>query len=260
MGENRDTSPADGGIGSPEPPTDGRRQFAVTRALRRLRGSPAFVSVDRKGRAAATPAQTSRHAAHASSARRLAGNAGNPWIGIVTDGAIWHSWRYAHERNPQIETDPTTPTSNAAALMEALATAFGRDRTGKPWVPAVPADLFRDHEAALADLFRQLPPAFRTRTETKQQLWLDMLRVSGITPGDPDALFVTHSLLIAIARLAAHGLTRRTSDWLSALDDGFVSWITDSELGRASGRAGCTTPSRNTTGNAGATTSCNPST
>ena len=161
-----------------------------------------------------------------------AGRSKQPWIGIVTDGAIWHSWRYAHERNPQIETDPTTPTSNAATLMEALATAFGRDRTGKPWVPAEPADLFRDHEAALADLFRQLPPAFRTRTETKQQLWLDMLRVSGITPGDPDALFVTHSLLIAIARLVAHGLTRRTSDWLSALDDGFVSWITDSELGR----------------------------
>ena len=37
-----------------------------------------------------------------------------------------------------------------------------------------------------------------------------MLRVSGIAPHDNDAgrLFVTHSLLIAIARLVAHGLTR----------------------------------------------------
>ena len=54
------------------------------------RGSPAFVRVDRKGRAAPTPAQMSRHAAHASSARRLAGNAGNrssisrTWIWTVT--------------------------------------------------------------------------------------------------------------------------------------------------------------------------------
>ncbi len=66
------------------------KKFAVTRALRRLWGSPAFVRVDLKGRAAATPAQTSRHAAHASSARRLAGNAGNrscisrTWIWTVT--------------------------------------------------------------------------------------------------------------------------------------------------------------------------------
>ena len=54
------------------------------------RGSPAFVRVDRKGRAAPTPAQMSRHAAHASSARRLAGNAGNrssisrTWLWTVT--------------------------------------------------------------------------------------------------------------------------------------------------------------------------------
>ena len=40
-------------------------------------GSPAFVRGDGKGRATPTPAQMSRHAAHASSARRLAGNAGN---------------------------------------------------------------------------------------------------------------------------------------------------------------------------------------
>ena len=99
---------------------------------------------------------------------------------------------------------------------------------------AEPADLFRDHEKALGSLYRQLPRAVRTRTETKRQLWLDMLRVSGIAPHDNDAdrLFVTHSLLIAIARLVAHGLTRDREDWRAALDDGFVSWISDSHPGR----------------------------
>ena len=59
-----------------------------------------------------------------------------------------------------------------------------------------------------------------------------MLRLSGIAPhgNDADRLLVTHSLLIAIAQLFA--LTRDREDWLAALDDGFVSWITDSHPGR----------------------------
>ena len=100
-------------------------------------------------------------------------------------------------------------------------------------MPADPADLFRDHEKALESLYRQLPRAVRTGTETKRQLWLDMLRVSGIAPHDNDAnrLFVTHSLLIAIARLVTHGLTRDPGEWHAGLSDGFVSWVTDSHPG-----------------------------
>ena len=157
-----------------------------------------------------------------------------PWVGVVTDGTIWHSWRYPHEDNPEVETIPLETTSDADALINAITAAFGTKRTGKPWVPIDPADLFRDHEKRLENLYRQLPRAVQTRTETKQQLWLDMLRVSGIAPHDNDAdrLFVTHSLLIAIARLVAHGLTRGRGDWLAALNDGFVSWITDSHPGQ----------------------------
>ena len=157
-----------------------------------------------------------------------------PWVGVVTDGTIWHSWRYPHEENPEVETIPAMTTSNAPALIDALTAAFGTERTGKPWVPADPADLFRDHEKALDSLYRQLPRAVRTRTETKRQLWLDMLHVSGIAPHDNDAdrLFVTHSLLIAIARLVAHGLTQDRGEWHAALNDGFVSWVTDSHPGR----------------------------
>ena len=157
-----------------------------------------------------------------------------PWVGVVTDGRIWHSWRYPHEENPEIETVPAKTTTDADALLDALTTAFGTERTGKPWVPTDPADLFRGHEKRLESLYRKLPRAVQTRTETKRQLWLDMLRVSGIAPHDRDAdrLFVTHSLLIAIARLVTHGLTRDRENWLAALDDGFVSWISDSRPGQ----------------------------
>ena len=82
-----------------------------------------------------------------------------------------------------------------------------------------------------------------------------MLRVSGIAPHDNDAdrLFVTHSLLIAVARFFAHGLTRKREDWLAALEEGFVSWITDSRPGRE-WAGGSTGPPRSTTGSAGAAT------
>lgn len=156
-----------------------------------------------------------------------------PWLGVVTDGTVWHAWRYPHDTNPAIDTLPAI-TLDGTRLLAALDAAFDRGRSGKPWIPTEPANLFRDHETTLAELFHQQPPDVRTRTETKQKLWLDMLRVSGIAPHDDnvDRLFVTHSLLIAIARLVAHGLTSREVDWHAALDDGFVSWITHSQLGR----------------------------
>ena len=103
----------------------------------------------------------------------------------------------------------------------------------RPFLPAAPADLFRDHATALDELYHQQPRDVRGRTETKRRLWLDMLKVSGIAPHDNDAdrLFVTHSLLIAIARLVTHTLTPRGRDWEITLKDGFVSWITDSRTG-----------------------------
>ena len=156
-----------------------------------------------------------------------------PWVGVVTDGTIWHGWRYPHEENPQGETIPARTMFNARALIDALTTAFGKERTGKRWVPAEPAELFQDHRKRLQSLYQQLPRAVRHSTETKRQLWLDMLHVSGIAPHDnnADRLFVTHSLLIAIARLVAHGLTRERDNWQASLDDGFVSWVTDSHPG-----------------------------
>ena len=118
-------------------------------------------------------------------------------------------------------------TSSAGGLIESLTRAFGNGPTGKPWVPSDPTDLFREHERSLENLYRRLPRAVRRRTETEQQVWLDMLRVSGVAPDEDNAdrLFVTHSLLIAIARLVAHGLTQDRDGWMSTL----VSWTAASE-------------------------------
>ena len=156
-----------------------------------------------------------------------------PWTGVVTDGRVWHAWRYPHAHNPEVETTPSTTADSADALIEALKNAFGTERVGKQWVPAAPANLLRDHATALDELYHQLPRDVRGRTETKRRLWLEMLQVSGIAPHDNDAdrLFVTHSLLIAIARLVTHTLTPRRRDWKVTLKDGFVSWITDSRTG-----------------------------
>ena len=157
----------------------------------------------------------------------------DPWIGIVTDGHAWHSWQYAHAHDPEVETIPSTTWDSAEALLAALGNAFGKERTGKRWVPKAPAELFREHAAGLDELYRQLPRNIQRTTATKRRLWLDMLHVSGITPHDDnvDRLFVTHSLLIAIARIVTHTLSRQRTEWKTALKDGFVSWICDSHTG-----------------------------
>ena len=157
----------------------------------------------------------------------------HPWTGVVTDGRVWHAWRYPHVHDPEVDTIPSTTNDSAEALIGALTDAFGNERVGKQWVPAAPADLFRDHATALDELYHRLPRDVRRRTETKRRLWLDMLQVSGIAPHDNDAerLFVTHSILIAIARLVTQTLTAQERDWKVTLKDGFVSWITDSRTG-----------------------------
>ena len=81
----------------------------------------------------------------------------HPWVGVVTDGRAWHVWRYPHAHDPETETIPSTTADSAEALIGALRDAFGKEHAGKQWVPAAPADLFRDHAAALVTLYRQLP-------------------------------------------------------------------------------------------------------
>ena len=160
-------------------------------------------------------------------------SAGGPWNAVVTDGRLWHAWSFEHRKNAPGSHAGRTETGDAATLEALLRRTFDAGKPGKPWVPLRPADLFRTHADHLAELYGRQPGESTRRTETKKKLWLDMLRVSGIAPHDRDTdrLFITHSLLIAIARLVSHGLSGQIDDWKPSLQNGFVAWVTDSRVG-----------------------------
>ena len=155
------------------------------------------------------------------------------WTGIVTDGLHWHVYSYPHVRNP-IAWGKTLHSGfvsgGAKELLEELSAWMDGTPVGRRWIPAGPGYLFKDKADELAHLYREIPESIRGKTETKRALWHDMLRVSGMSPrrrAAPDRLFVTHSLLIAIARMVTHSSTHRTDSWKLALRDGFASWILD---------------------------------
>lgn len=156
------------------------------------------------------------------------------WTGIITDGSHWHVYQYPHVTEPRSQEFYSDCPGEADELIRLLSEVFGGETVGKGWIPADPSDLFREKADELLNLFKTLPPAVRPTTRTKRALWLDMLRVSGMQParGRADRLFVTHSFLIAVARMVSHLLTSKQKDHLSVLRDSFASWITDFHQGQ----------------------------
>ena len=161
------------------------------------------------------------------------------WTGMVTDGRNWHVYLYPHVRNP-IDWRKTLHSGlvpgGAKELLGKLSDWMDGAPVGQRWIPADPGYLFKDKADELARLYKEIPEGIRRKTETKRALWHDMLRVSGMSPkgrAAPDRLFVTHSLLIAIARMVTHSSANRTDGWQLALKDGFASWILDWPRGAA---------------------------
>ena len=161
------------------------------------------------------------------------------WTGIVTDGRHWHVYSYPHVPEP-IKRGKTLHSrlvpGGAQGLLDNLSQWVDGTPVGRRWIPSDPSPLFAGKAGELADLFKRIPESIRRSTETKRALWHDMLRVSGISPkgkAAPDRLFVTHSLLIAIARMVTHVTARRADSWKLALRDGFASWLLDWPRGRA---------------------------
>ena len=161
------------------------------------------------------------------------------WTGIVTDGRHWHVYSYPHVRNP-IEWGKTLYSGlvpgGPKELLNKLAAWMDGVPVGRRWIPADPGYLFKDKADELSRLYKEIPDSIRRKTETKRALWHDMLRVSGMSPrgrAAPDRLFVTHSFLIAIARMVTHSTARRTDGWEQALRDGFASWVLDWPRGSA---------------------------
>lgn len=151
------------------------------------------------------------------------------WTGVITDGQHWHIYAYPHIENSheKRKTLHSGQVQNGPALVQLLADRLGGDPIGRIWIPAEPAHLFQPSVDALGRLYREMPQETRRDTETKQALWHDMLRVSGMSPpgkAAPAHLFVTHSLLIAIARMVTHSL-KHQADWKPALKEGFAAWF-----------------------------------
>ena len=162
---------------------------------------------------------------------------GRAWVGILTDGRVWHFWRYAHEEHAvgmTIESPYCPPTSSA--LIERLEHILEGDLIGKPWIPSDPRPIFEPRLEQLRKLYENLPKQAERATETKQRLWLEMLRTSSMEPAGEAArqrLFVAHSFLVALARGVIHALAtpKEDPDATGILGDGFVAWIVETGKG-----------------------------
>jgi len=147
------------------------------------------------------------------------------WIGIVTDGVRWWAWEWLESNingKPIPQWQDTRLTEDNIKSLENL---IGRGKVGKGWVPADPSALFEDTLVELKALFLRVKnyPA----TNTQQKLWLEQLRSSGNAPtSDIDDMFVTHTLLILIARIVLDSINRyHHSSNLESITEGFVGWV-----------------------------------
>ena len=160
-----------------------------------------------------------------------------PWTGIVTDGSNWHVYEYAHQADALGRLITSKLFVNETdALAKFLIDTLGTEMLGKEWIPEKPGDLFSGLKSELDELYRQLPTKAVEPTSTKQSLWLDMMRTSGMVPrgkAGQRRLFLAHSFLIVIVRLVSRSLAgpRRDDDWGSAIRDGFASWVLDFSRG-----------------------------
>ncbi len=161
-----------------------------------------------------------------------------PWVGILTDGRVWHAWVYDNERETRARTllEGFVPRG-AEDLIHRISPLVGGDPIGKPWVPSDPRPLFEPAHDELQAIYSELGGAYLAETRTKRDLWLDMLRTASMEPENEaarDRLFVTHSFLVALARgvvqtLAEPNDAPNPSD---VLVDGIVAWILATTRGR----------------------------
>ena len=128
---------------------------------------------------------------------------------------------------PELLADIYARTQKTGSIHEALHQIFTDDAITRPVVPANPTDIFTPHLAPLRRLYSGLQD--EPATQTKRELWLDMLRGSGCAPESADEetdLFISHTLLVTIARavIATMSHWERPEDPASVMAEGFASW------------------------------------
>ncbi|MXX94633.1 MAG: SAM-dependent DNA methyltransferase [Gammaproteobacteria bacterium] len=158
------------------------------------------------------------------------------WLGIVTDGQVWHLWKYPHETDAVglLLVSDYRP-SNEKSLIDFVRSHVEIKPEGKLWIPSNPRDIFERFQRKLSEIYEHLPSGIARRTKTKKELWLEMLRTSSMAPDTEVAehrLFVSHSFLVALARGVINVLVQReVPNPQAVLESGFVAWIVDSKVG-----------------------------
>ncbi|MCY4308984.1 MAG: N-6 DNA methylase [Rhodobacteraceae bacterium] len=162
------------------------------------------------------------------------------WLGIVTDGRIWHVWRWPHRHGAAAEevySDfKTACARELVTWLDRLVTEGGR--VGRPWPPVRLSEEFLPGLDGWQDLYANLTGQSAVHTQTKWELWRDMMFVSGMLPDNEQArnrLFVAHSYLVMIARGVVWTLTHREQDQPNPETihgDGFAAWVLEQQAGR----------------------------
>ena len=167
------------------------------------------------------------------------GHADRDWTGIVTDGRLWHVWKYQHSAIIQdTEVVNHFKPRLAEELVSSLSGFVAGELVGREWVPADISIVFEPLLLDLRDVFAKLDGEKRRNTDTKFSLWTEMMTTSSMIP-EADAartrLFVSHSFLVALARGVIHTLRypKKTPAEQDVLGDGFVAWIVESHSGRS---------------------------
>ena len=161
------------------------------------------------------------------------------WTGIVTDGSHWHIYNYPDKVKAKGSLKHSQLfITEARALIELLSDELGTDLIGKEWIPDEPAYLFTDFKIELDGLYHEMPKRIVGPTETKKQLWLDLMLTSGMVPQNAEEqlrLFLAHSFLIVVVRLVSCTLwgSAREEEFYESLRDGFASWILEFARGKA---------------------------
>ncbi len=180
-----------------------------------------------------------------------------PYKAVLTDGRVWWMWRWeilsdgALGAARLVVGGQKYGAKSAGALAEWLASDAFSQTAGKAWAPRDPSPVFAPFRDELRDT---VYPALRedAGTRTKRDLWLDVLRASGCAPAgelerradgaaysttpEGDDLFVTHTVLVTVARAVSRAMTRGGARGrggaadggddapLSHLSEGFAAW------------------------------------
>ncbi len=160
-----------------------------------------------------------------------------PWTLVVTNGYDWYAWQAEHDRDVETELGKITLDGESRdiageieRLCKFLEPILSRERVGRPWVPIDPGDIFRENYQALKALDSETPPRVQQLKGTKQALWLDRMRASGIEPLSDD--FVRDTFLIAVVRFVQSALTPDSSRFENEIRDSFAAWVLDFQRGR----------------------------